>query len=592
MCTYEPSAPLGNQPQITDPTETALFRAKCFLLQTVRSFQDGFLSPVSTLQKNEVRRDDPVIAESKSLLWAGNEAKEKFLVAGKIHNLRLALSKIDGIEVPGGETFSFWKQIGRVSRHRGYVSGREIREGCVIPNIGGGLCQLSNALYDAALTANFEIVERHRHTQIIPGSLAEQGRDATVFWNYVDLRFRSRSPFTIDAKMNGEALTVRFRGTNLETKRLYSIHRNLSNGHANDCITCGMDDCFRAVKPDINKDFGRSAFLVDEFTPEFGDYVQQCRNIKDVLCIPLDGRRFRKSNYAWATDGFGKVDQSLFVTAVRSYKSRSLAAQGAARQRNLLSMYERLAESYAKKLNFDVLHVVVQQNLLPFLWQAGHLGGRTFDVLMTAMPMAELQKQLDIAFSLHPESKTLADFRVDNSLIEAEAEALRNARRIITPHSGIASLFDDRAELLTWKRSEQSRIPSSPNGKPCIVFPASTVGRKGGYELRAALHGMPVRLVTLGPYIEDSDFWHGFDVVKGDANWLQHADLVVLPAFVEHRPRRLLNAASFGHSRYCVRSLRRCPRPGRHFGRTRQCGNARMVDQDRTLSIILILSSI
>ncbi len=58
-------------------------------------------------------------------------------------------------------------------------------------------------------------------------------------------------------------------------------------------------------------------------------------------------------------------------------------------------------------------HVVVQQNLLPFLWRAGVLGGRTFDVLMTALPLKNLQTQLDFAASLHPESKTLADFRVD-----------------------------------------------------------------------------------------------------------------------------------------------------------------------------------
>ena len=78
---------------------------------------------------------------------------------------------------------------------RGFVKGRELREGCIIPNVGGGLCQVSNALYDAALQAGHEIVERHAHTQVIAGSLAEQGRDATVFWNYVDLRFRSERPF-------------------------------------------------------------------------------------------------------------------------------------------------------------------------------------------------------------------------------------------------------------------------------------------------------------------------------------------------------------------------------------------------------------
>ena len=49
---------------------------------------------------------------------------------------------------------------------------------------------MSNALYDAALKAGFEIVERHGHSRVLPGAMAEAGRDATIFWNYVDLRFR------------------------------------------------------------------------------------------------------------------------------------------------------------------------------------------------------------------------------------------------------------------------------------------------------------------------------------------------------------------------------------------------------------------
>jgi hypothetical protein len=209
-------------------------------------------------------------------------------------------------------------------------------------------------------------------------------------------------------------------------------------------------------------------------------------------------------------------------------------------------MYEKLAASYAKRLKFDVLRVVVQQNILPFLWKSGHLGGRTFDVLMNALPMGELQKRLDLAYSLHPESKTLSDFRADKSLVEAESEALKRARKIITPHTEIASLFGDRAVLLDWKMPAARERAQPKNKKPRIVFPSSTVGRKGCYELREALCGVDVMLVTLGGDIEGSEFWRGYDVERGDGDWLDRADIVVLPAFVEHRPRRLLQAAAAG----------------------------------------------
>jgi glycosyltransferase involved in cell wall biosynthesis len=84
------------------------------------------------------------------------------------------------------------------------------------------------------------------------------------------------------------------------------------------------------------------------------------------------------------------------------------------------------------------------------------------------------------------------------------------------------------------------------NEKPVIIFPASTVGRKGCYELREALRGLDVKIVAMGPDIEGVDFWEGFDVERGGAGWMETADLVVLPAFVEHRPRRLLQAAAAG----------------------------------------------
>lgn len=533
------------RPKLPTRKDAIIFRGKTALLQMRRFIVNSVDRKVKRHPKTSNFKDKAVIATSRSPLWTESEPEERFLVAGKIHNLRLAVKRLDGVVVPASEIFSFWKQLGRAGRIGGYVVGRELREGCIIPNVGGGLCQISNALYDSAMQAGFEIVERHAHSQVIPGSLAEKGRDATVFWNYVDLRFRSESAFRIEAKLDGEDLIVRFRGERSNGK-LHSITRAVVHSDSpNSCASCEAD-CHRVITPGKHADFGSTAYLLDEFTPELDTYVQQTRSSADRLFIPLDGKRFRKGNYAWTTGGFRSVRQSLLVTAKRSYRSRRLATQGAARQLNLLAMYEELAENYARKLSYDTLHVVVIQNLLPYLWRGGHLGGRAFDVLMTALPMSEIQKRLDHAFALHPESKTLGDFRADESLVVAEADALTNARRIITPHSEIASLFGERAELLEWRRPEFSRQERMVNAKRRIVFPASTVGRKGCYELREAVRGLDVQIVLLGSLIESKDFWDGFDTVRGLNDWLKIVDLVVLPAFVEHRPSRLLMAAATG----------------------------------------------
>ncbi|MGQ0540741.1 MAG: glycosyltransferase [Blastocatellia bacterium] len=99
---------------------------------------------------------------------------------------------------------------------------------------------------------------------------------------------------------------------------------------------------------------------------------------------------------------------------------------------------------------------------------------------------------------------------------------------------------------MSWKNPTPKLRLNPTNSKPNIVFPASTVGRKGCYELREAIRRLDVSLLTLGSKIEGEDFWNGFDVQKGTENWLDIADLVVLPAFVEHKPRRLLSAVAHG----------------------------------------------
>ncbi len=299
-----------NNEQLPTRTQAIIFRGKASLLQIKRGVENLFDLNLKRFSQSINLSEKPKLAESITPLWTEKEPGEQFLQAGKIHNLRLVVRKLNGLEVPANTVFSFWKQVGKTTHFRGFVAGRELREGCIIPNIGGGLCQISNALYDAALKANFEIIERHAHTQVVRGSLAEQGRDATVFWNYVDLRFKSPNTFQIQAELDAENLIIRFRSEKQEEKSLIKIQRlktqdSKLSTEIGSCATCGVNDCFRVVKPDKDVlNFGRTAYLVDEFSPEFDDYIQQTRQEKDYLFIPLDGKRFKKANYAWRFEWF------------------------------------------------------------------------------------------------------------------------------------------------------------------------------------------------------------------------------------------------------------------------------------------------
>src|SRR5262249_34926126 len=193
----------------------------------------------------------------------------------------------------------------------------------------------------------------------------------------------------------------------------------------------------------------------------------------------------------------------------------------------------------------DVDHVVVTQTLLPHLWSEGHLAARTFDVLMTRLPLGTLQARLDTARDRHPESTTLGDFRTDEWMLDAERRALGEARRIITPTTEIASLFGSKAVLLDWHLPKVA-ASSRPTTGTGILFPASTLGRKGSYEVREAARSLGLELTIAGRELEGPGFWRGIPTRHAERNILDGIGLVVLPAYIEDKPRLLLRAAACG----------------------------------------------
>jgi hypothetical protein len=288
---------------------------------------------------------------------------------------------------------------------------------------------------------------------------------------------------------------------------------------------------------------------VDGWWPEFDAYLQKERAPEDWLFLPLDGARWRVGSYRWKTTDFSRVRQAPWEVLVRSLVSRRLSAQGAERQRALLRFDEALARRYARALPFSATHLVVSLNLLPYLWKNGVLGGRTFDVLMTRQPLADLQTALNLAQQQHPESRTLGDFRVSPKVVAAESEALAEARHWITPHRAVAKLGGNKSVLLDWELpSRQPIVPVPPaeGEKTWIAFPASTLGRKGAYELREVATRLGLRLALGGAVIEAPHFWGDLDAAPAAGHWLSGAWAVVLPAWVEHQPRRLLQALAAG----------------------------------------------
>lgn len=112
----------------------------------------------------------------------------------KVVNLKIAIQKVNGVSLLPGETFSYWRLIGKPTRRKGYLPGMMLNRGKVQSGIGGGLCQLSNLIYWMTLHTSLVVTERFRHSyDVFPdsGRVLPFGCGATCFYNYIDLQIHN-----------------------------------------------------------------------------------------------------------------------------------------------------------------------------------------------------------------------------------------------------------------------------------------------------------------------------------------------------------------------------------------------------------------
>ena len=454
-----------------------------------------------------------ILGESRTPLWSDARPEERQYQLGKVQNLRRAAAALDGVVVPADGVFSFWKQIGRASRRRGFVTGRMLQQGCLVPAAGGGLCQLSNAIYEAALQSGCEIVERHAHSRIVTGSAAAAGRDATVAWNYVDLRFRARSVLKIEAQLTRDELVIRLVGRSGARPLPSQPRTRPAYPHivARSCSTCGETACSRHEHHEMHDvEPGRTAFLVDENWPEFQDYVGRTHRVEDILGLPLDGSKWHLSRYRlggrWLhPEGRCAAGQAL----TRAIAIRRAPVQGAARRNaelNGTGTDRRAPGAAADPRRYPGL-CGTDRCCRP-LWREGASSAAArIEVLMTRLPMAELQARLDRAFTAHPERTSLGDFRAPPAVVSAESAALAYASRIVTPHREVGRLFPDKTVILDWHLPPIR--PIAPAGRPrrayCLSRPDDRAqGRSARCATRRDRLGWEV--VTLGSELEGPSF--------------------------------------------------------------------------------------
>lgn len=122
----------------------------------------------------------------------------------KVKNLAIALSHLDGILIRPGETFSFYRLVGRPTKSKGYLLGMELSRGEARAGIGGGICQIANLIHWMVIHSPLTITERHHHGfDPFPdqGRILPFGSGATVFYNYRDYQFTNRTSHTFQINL-------------------------------------------------------------------------------------------------------------------------------------------------------------------------------------------------------------------------------------------------------------------------------------------------------------------------------------------------------------------------------------------------------
>jgi vancomycin resistance protein YoaR len=164
---------------------------------------------------------DRTTAEAQSMHITGLVAGYETVYGGdpnRIHNVQLVSHLIDGHLIAPGATFSFNEATGARTAQKGFLQAPVIINGELQTGLGGGVCQVSTTVFNAAYEAGLPITERTNHALYI--SHYPQGRDATVDYPDIDLKFVNDTGHWLLLRtwVGSSSLTVALYGTPLRRR--------------------------------------------------------------------------------------------------------------------------------------------------------------------------------------------------------------------------------------------------------------------------------------------------------------------------------------------------------------------------------------
>ncbi len=131
----------------------------------------------------------------------------------RVNNIHTLAEALDGTLIAPGGVFSFNGAIGPRTAAKGYQEAPAIVNGKLVPQLGGGICQVGTTVFNAVFFSGLPVVERKNHSFYI--SHYPKGRDATVSWGGPDIKFRNDTEHwvLIATAYSRSSLTVSLYGT-------------------------------------------------------------------------------------------------------------------------------------------------------------------------------------------------------------------------------------------------------------------------------------------------------------------------------------------------------------------------------------------
>jgi len=131
----------------------------------------------------------------------------------RVNNIHLLGDALDGTLVAPGKTFSFNKAVGQRTADKGYKEANAIVNGKLVPQLGGGICQVGTTIFNTVFESGLPVVQRRNHSFYI--SHYPKGRDATVSWGGPDFKFKNTTDdwILVSVSYTSSSITVALYGT-------------------------------------------------------------------------------------------------------------------------------------------------------------------------------------------------------------------------------------------------------------------------------------------------------------------------------------------------------------------------------------------